>query len=310
MFPPFINPGGPMKRLASVLALLCILRTAGAATYFVSTNGNDDAAGTAGAPFRSVGKAAATMKAGDTCRVRGGTYAETVKPANSGTAEGEITFENWEKERPLVVGHDPVTGWERVVDGNTWRAPIAWDLGKHNQVFINGTPGQEARRPNKTDDDPLNWEGMVYDKGSCNQFLLCSKLPDRPNGYWRSATLWVMTGAKWTSWSTVIADSADSGRKLLFDMPANQGSVPKHMSPADRRGGFFYLVGLKGELDAPGEWFLDGAEKMLYLQVADGQNPNSMRIAAKRRRLAFDLSGRKHVRVCGFDVLGASVSVE
>ena len=291
-----------------MLALSCF-SAANAATFVVATNGDDRAEGTRDAPFRTIGGAAAIMEAGDRCLVRAGTYAETVRPARSGAEGSPILIAAWPGERPSVVGCDPVAGWKRV-KGNTWRAPMGWDLGKNNQVFIDGSPGQEARWPNKTNADPLDWEGIKYDKGSCNEYLLCSALPDRPDGYWRGATLWVMAGAKWTSWSTVVKDSVDSGKKLIFDIPSKQGSVPKHMSPADRRGGFFYLVGLKGELDQPGEWFLDGREKTLYLCVADGQDPNPMRIAAKRRKLAFDLADRRHVDIVGFDILGASFSLE
>jgi hypothetical protein len=43
-------------------------------TYYVSTSGNDNNAGTLAAPWRTIQKAANTVQAGDTVQVRAGTY--------------------------------------------------------------------------------------------------------------------------------------------------------------------------------------------------------------------------------------------
>ena len=48
-----------------------------APAYFVSPDGNDDAAGSFEKPWATLGKAAATIQAGDTVYVRGGTYIPT-----------------------------------------------------------------------------------------------------------------------------------------------------------------------------------------------------------------------------------------
>ena len=47
------------------------------ATYYVSTTGNDAAAGTSGAPWQTIVKAANTVPAGSTIHVAAGTYTET-----------------------------------------------------------------------------------------------------------------------------------------------------------------------------------------------------------------------------------------
>ena len=285
-----------------------VVMTAAARDYVVAPNGDDGAAGTAAAPFRTLAKAAAVLEPGDVCLVRAGTYRETVAPERSGTAEKPITIKAWPGERPLVTGADPVTGWQRV-KGDLWRAPLAWDAKHGNQVFIGGEPGQEARWPNKTNVDPLDWEGTVFDAGSNNEFLLCKALPSRPDGYWEGAILWVLAGAKWTSWSVPVSGYVDAERKLVFGLPTKQGSIDTNMSPSDRRGGFFFLVGKKEEIDQPGEWAVDAAEKMLYLQVAAGADPNTLDVAAKRRELAFDLKDREWIEIAGFDVLGATLSL-
>jgi hypothetical protein len=74
-------------------------------TYYVSTSGNDSNAGTLSAPWRTMQKAANTVKAGDTVQVRAGTYNEIVTMKTSGnTTAGYITFQNYPGEAPIVDG--------------------------------------------------------------------------------------------------------------------------------------------------------------------------------------------------------------
>jgi hypothetical protein len=74
-------------------------------TYYVSTSGNDNNAGTLSVPWRTIQKAANTVKAGDTVQVRAGTYNEIVTTKTSGNAtSGYITFQNYPGEAPIVDG--------------------------------------------------------------------------------------------------------------------------------------------------------------------------------------------------------------
>jgi hypothetical protein len=85
-----------MKRLILLTILLMGLITAqvDAATYYVGTTGNDGNVGSSGSPWRTLGKAAATMVAGDTTIVKNGTYTESqlVFINASGTAGARITL--------------------------------------------------------------------------------------------------------------------------------------------------------------------------------------------------------------------------
>lgn len=67
--------------------------TASAAVYYVATTGSDTNAGTsAGAPWRTIGKASATMVAGDVVRISPGNYAELLRPVANGTSTNRITY--------------------------------------------------------------------------------------------------------------------------------------------------------------------------------------------------------------------------
>ncbi|SHK15500.1 Right handed beta helix region [Anaerocolumna jejuensis DSM 15929] len=74
-------------------------------TYYVSSvNGNDKNNGSADSPWKTIQKAAGSVKAGDTVVVRGGTYKEKVTMKTSGTSNDYITFKNYEGETPIIDG--------------------------------------------------------------------------------------------------------------------------------------------------------------------------------------------------------------
>src|SRR5687768_10969088 len=107
-------------------------------SYFVSTSGSDNNPGTLDQPFGTIQRAAGVAQPGDVVFVRGGTYRETVTPANSGTPDAPIVFQNYNNEAVTVSGADRVAGWG-LHAGSIYRAGQDWDLGfGRNQVFVDG----------------------------------------------------------------------------------------------------------------------------------------------------------------------------
>ena len=94
-------------RLASCSLLAAVLAAApaGAATFYVATNGNDAYPGSLDLPFRTVGKGVSALHAaGDTLYIRAGTYASAIYPAVSGTAAAWITISAYPGELPILDG--------------------------------------------------------------------------------------------------------------------------------------------------------------------------------------------------------------
>jgi PKD repeat protein len=99
---------------------LCAIELASlgsAATYYVATNGNDSYNGLypsymsgSNGPFRTLGKAATTVRAGDTVQMRGGTYVERVYWNTNGTASNRITIENYNNETVIIDGQYTLPG--------------------------------------------------------------------------------------------------------------------------------------------------------------------------------------------------------
>jgi hypothetical protein len=281
-----------------------------AAEYVVSPDGDDAATGRATAPWRTLGHAASVMQPGDRCLLRGGIYREAVKLQDkSATAEQPLSFAAWPGETPIFSGCDLVEGWERV-RGDLWKAHCDWSLGEFSQLFINGQPGFEARWPNKNNDDPLDWEGQPFKACKQDDVLHCPELPERPDDYWRGAVLWVMGGAKWTSWSVVVENYDAAAKALSFpNAGKNTRGGWRFMGLTRPQGGYFYLTGGLEEVDAPGEWFYDEATQTLYLQLPAGLDANTQRIEFQRRRQALTLQRCRHLHISGLQVLGATVQV-
>ncbi|GIG29160.1 right-handed parallel beta-helix repeat-containing protein [Cellulomonas marina] len=88
--------------------------------YHVATTGADDAEGTADAPLRTVSRAAALARPGDTVTVHAGEYREWVRPARGGRSDTRrITYEAAPGEHVVIKGSERITGWTRADLGGT-----------------------------------------------------------------------------------------------------------------------------------------------------------------------------------------------
>lgn len=106
-----------LKKLAALLPFVALAVTipAQAATLYVATSGNDAAAGSLSAPFRTISKAATMAKAGDQVHVRGGVYFETVNISSRGTAAARIVFRSYPGETAIIDGANAATDSNGVV---------------------------------------------------------------------------------------------------------------------------------------------------------------------------------------------------
>ncbi|GAA4604580.1 hypothetical protein BJY16_005059 [Actinoplanes octamycinicus] len=94
----------------------------------VATTGSDAADGSAERPFRTINRAAALARPGDTVVVHAGEYREWVTPRRGGLSDSRrITYQAADGEHVVIKGSERVTGWEP--DGGTvWRATVPTTL--------------------------------------------------------------------------------------------------------------------------------------------------------------------------------------
>jgi len=105
-----------MKTLGLIFLTLTFTATTRAAEYFVSTRGNDSAAGNSEtAPFATVGKGVLALKAGDTLTLLPGEYLESVEVRKlAGTKDAPVTIRAQREGTALLRGDVEVAEWQAV----------------------------------------------------------------------------------------------------------------------------------------------------------------------------------------------------
>ena len=281
-------------RTIFVLFALCAA-VAGAspwAVYHVSPTGDDAAAGTEDAPFRTIQHAASLLQGGDQCIVHEGVYRESVRPAASGAGRDRIVFRAAEDEKVVIRGTELVTGWERHV-GNIWKAPVD---GPVTQAFIDGVMTPEASWPN-TGNDPFARVWAEADEGTDTAGIVDAALPELDV---TGARVHVLPGRRWVSWVRPVEGLDASQHRLNVNVDWDQN--PAYVIGKGTR---YYLFGAYGLLDAPGEWVVD--DGTMYLVAPEGSTPEAWAVEVKRRDWAFDLSESMGINLKDFYIFGASI---
>ena len=159
-----------MNRLALGIVLLIVLACrsmAGAATYRVAIQGDDAAAGTEAAPWRTIQRAVDALKPGDAAVIGPGTYRERIELKRGGSAEAPIALAAMPGARVIVTGADLLPdGWSKLegLDGaysHEWALRFAINgpedlthpadkehelTGRAEQVFHSGRPLRQVLR--------------------------------------------------------------------------------------------------------------------------------------------------------------------
>jgi hypothetical protein len=280
----------------AVLVALCAAGVE-AGTLFVAKSGSDANPGTADKPFLTIQKAADAMQPGDVCLVGKGVYRETVRPSASGKPGKQIRFAAQPGQVVVITGAEAVTGWKPYQRG-IYQAKIDWDC---TQVFAKCQAMVQARWPN-TGPDLLHPHLATARKGS-NTTTIVDPALAQPAGTWDGALAHITPGARWVSWTVPVKSYDPEKHAITFD----QFAEPGWPYGVDKDNTFYYLTGVLSALDVPNEWHFDAKTGTLYVYPPDGRAP--VRIEAKKRQFAFDLSNRSYVEVSGFRVFASSANL-
>ncbi len=285
----------PLLHAFAIVAYLSAASFAEGTTFHVSPRGSDTNAGSRTAPFKTIQRAADAMQAGDVCVIREGVYRETVKPARSGEPGKPIVFRASRGERVVVSGADEVSGL-KPVDG-VLRAPVTEPF---DQLFVDGQLMNLARWPNATL-DVMTPAWAEADAGANANTIVDKELPGLD---FTGATLHILPGSKWVSWTRPVKDFEAGTNKLKFE-----GNWKQNSAHAVQKGTRYFAYGVASLLDAPGEWCWDAASKTVSLIAPDGAKSRTPRVEVKRRLYAFDLSALSHVEVDTINAFAATFNL-
>jgi len=302
---------------ALIFSGLSLVTSAKATEYFVSPSGRDDNPGTDALPFQTLGHAASVVQPGDICSIHAGTYRETLKPAHSGAEGKPILFRACEGEKVVISGLDLLTGWQQRPGSPIWAAPMAWDMKASNQVFYGDEMLSEARWPHKTNLDPMKPEGaqVQYNSGEDKKSFVCPTLPDFPPDVWQGATVWMLAGSQWSSWTNDLTGYDPAQKRLYYDVDFNSKQAAewvfiRHVPGGGSLPSKFYIRGNIALLQSPGEWFYDAAAGKLLLIPPQGSEADfASKIEAKKRLIAVDFSKLDYVDLTGVDIFGATLNL-
>ena len=127
----------------SAASVLCAGEAVSAADYHVAQQlgwASDNNPGTEARPWKSIGKAAQIVQAGDTVVIHAGTYPESIIPHNQGTRSQPITFKALGDEQVILEGADTIgpEKWQPIPNiKNVYSTALDHDPG---QVFVDDKP--------------------------------------------------------------------------------------------------------------------------------------------------------------------------
>lgn len=270
-------------------------------TWYVSTTGSNNNAGTLAAPFQTIQQAANFAQPGDTVMIEGGIYHETVTPANSGTTSAPITYEAYNNQSVTIDGADPISGWSSTP---VYQAAMNWNLGEgNNQVFVNGQEQVEARWPN-TSLNPSNPTQATAQSASATATTttIYDSTLTQQNGYWVGATIHFNPGQQWVAYTAIVTASGPGYVTFAYTAPSSYAAVGAGTS--------YYIVGKFSALDSPGEWYYDPSSGLLSLWPSMGNNPANDLVEAKHRLYAFNLAGVSNITVQGINLFACTINTD
>jgi len=249
--------------------------------FYVAVLGKDSASGAEDAPFATLTRAQAAVRARIarglaaplTVVIRGGGYLLSEPlvfgPEDSGADAFAVTWTAARGEHPLLSGGRRIAGWQRG-QGELWTAQVP-GVSEGNwyprQLFIEGRRAVRARTPNNDDSSP------------CLQLKGAAIAKDLSAWSYRFAPGQLRPWGNLADVEAVVFGNWEITRKRFqsVDLAAGAAAMaPPHAEAisynAPAAGRWFYLENAIEMLDRPGEWYLDRKTGVLSYWPLPGQD--------------------------------------
>lgn len=309
--------------------------------FHVARNGNDDNPGTEQAPLATLAGARDAIRSLDQdapvhVLVHEGTYyqEETLVfgPDDSGTPQAPITVQAKPGQRVTLSGGKKLEcNWEDYRDGiRMCRLGDVREGGlDFTQLFVNGTRQILARYPNADMSDPQHHSGCTLPAGVISDDAL-DPCPDDPaemtfsggpprgilfdperftDKEWarpEEAIIHIFQHYYWGNLQWRVKRLDPETRQIWFGEGGQQIGAKWYKTPcAVDKHSHFYIENVFEELDAPGEWYLDRNEGILYLMPEEGVSLDDALIEVPILKRVVEFKGTQknpvgHITLSGF----------
>ena len=311
------------------IAFGCSLAFAGAAvaatqaTFYVSPSGSDSNKGTKDAPFKTITQAQKAVRAingsmtGDIeVILREGTY---VLPATVNFTEADggkdghyVRYKAADGEKPLITGGMGITGWTIHDEANNiWKAEGV--EGSFRQLYVNNRKAVRACFPNVIAANEKGNGGFDHD------FVRLTKVDSTGRAFDVSADyvknikniedVEIHLMIAWSenilrlekaqvNGGTAKLIPKDPERTKLFHRAYPMLGTAFMSNPPKQQ--VFYLENSYDLIDAPGEWYLDEKEHVLYYKPRSGESMSTAHVVAPRLNTLFSVLGKDTKNKVGY----------
>lgn len=274
-----------------------------AAEFHISPQGDDRNPGTPEQPFATLIRARDAARALERTApidivLHEGEYflAEPLRldARDSGAPDAPVTWRAADGAHVVLSGGTRIAGTWREGAGGVWSVEVpgvteGWNF---RQLFVDGRRATRARHPNADAPNPFLYAldgGM--DHVRIDPALLKEEWGKAPDAQLNMVPNWRF----FNQWNTITGVDPATGR-IDFADSERHGKIIA--------GNWFWVEGVRGELDRPGEWYLDRAQGRLDYQPAAGVDPNRLTVIAPRLNVLIDARGevekRTHVQYVTF----------
>jgi hypothetical protein len=259
------------------------------ARLYVAPNGNDTNPGTLEKPFATLQRAQQAARKGAgrepvTVFIREGIYylPETLvlTAADSGTKAAPVVYQAYQNERPVISGGIQMRNlkWEPFKEG-ILRAKLPAGFTT-DQLFVNGERQPMARYPN-FDPKERHFNGWAADAFSPER---AARWQDPAGGF-----IHALHAAHWGGMHYVITGKGPDNKVTYEGGWQNNRPMGMHE--------IRFVENIFEELDAPGEWFLDAKNSLLYFYPPAGVDLAAARFEAVRLKHLVEFRGTEQAPV-------------
>ena len=296
--------------LIAVITLLPLAKSQAEQTLYVSPAGDDQAAGTEVAPFRTLHRAqqaarelSRNMQGDVVVNLAAGEY-RLDKPlqlseADSGRNGFRVIYRSAQGPgKARLLGSVPVRGWKEFRDG-IWRIDLP-EKGMCHTLYENGRRVHKARFPDyeyhtefptalgrylKSVDGSPKQNDKVRARSKEAGWLTYPADEPPPVTAVTKMRMHIFPGAKWDWFREIHRVTAIDPKthRVTFDV------VPYHGVGVGSR---FFLEDELGFLDAPGEFFVDEKERVLYYMPLGKGHPDTLKISRPVLGRLIELKGK------------------